>query len=108
MANTFKSNPVANVGTTATTIYTCPTATQTTAIGMSVANTTASMITVSVTFVSGGVTVYLVKNANVPVGGALVVLGGDQKVVLEAGDYIQVVSSADSSADVLFSYLEIA
>jgi hypothetical protein len=43
----------------------------------------------------------------VPVGGSLVIVGGDQKVVLEAADALKVVTSAASSADVVISYLEI-
>jgi len=34
-------------------------------------------------------------------------IGGDQKLVLEAGDYLQVNSSVASSADVVLSVLEI-
>ena len=40
-------------------------------------------------------------------GGALVPIGGDQKLVLEAGDYLQVNTSVASSADVITSILEI-
>lgn len=108
MANTFKNYLTANVGTSASTIYTAPTATQSTIIGMTIANTTTNNITASVLVTSGATTVYLVKNATVPVGGSLVAIGGDQKVVLEAADLIQVQSSAASSADVLLSVLEIA
>jgi hypothetical protein len=52
--------------------------------------------------------VYLVKAAPVPVGGSLVVVGGDQKVVLEPGDAIKVTSDTASSADVVLSHLDIA
>jgi hypothetical protein len=107
MANTFKNQFSKSVGTSAATIYTAPSATATTAIGMTVANTTSSSITVDVYITSGGTDYYLVKGASVPVGGALVPIGGDQKVVLEAADAIKVVSSAASSADVTLSILEI-
>lgn len=108
MANTFKNFPVANVGVTATTIYTAPALTTSTIIGMTVANLTASAVTASVTLVSGATTVYLVKNATVPVGGALVPVGGDQKVVLEPADYIQVQCSVATGVDVIISALEIS
>jgi hypothetical protein len=52
--------------------------------------------------------VFLVKNASVPAGGALVPVGGDQKVVVEASDVIQVQSSAATSLDVIVSVLEIS
>lgn len=57
---------------------------------------------------SGGTDYYLVKGATVPVGGSLVPIGGDQKLVLEAADVLKVISSAASSADVIASLLEIA
>jgi hypothetical protein len=38
----------------------------------------------------------------------MVVVGGLQKVVLESGDFISVVSSAAASADVIVSVLEIS
>jgi hypothetical protein len=75
---------------------------------MTVANTTTGTVTASVTLTSGGTTVFLVKNASVPAGGALVPIGGDQKVVVEASDVIQVQSSASSSLDVIVSVLEIS
>jgi hypothetical protein len=48
---------------------------------------------------------FLVKEATVLPGGALVVVGGDQKVVLEAGDAITAYASAGTSADAIVSYL---
>lgn len=107
MANTFKSYPYKNVGTSAASIYTCPSATQTTLIGLSVANTSASPITTDAYVTRSAVNYYLVKGATVPVGGSLVVVGGDQKVVLEPSDILYVVNSAASSGDVFASLLEI-
>ncbi len=107
MANTFKSNLSKNVGTSPATIYTCPSATQTTLIGLSVANTSASPITADVYITRSAVNYYLVETAVVPVGGSLVVVGGEQKVVLQSSDVLAVVTSAASSADVVASYLEI-
>jgi len=49
----------------------------------------------------------LVKNAPIPAGGTLVVVGGDQKVVLEPTDVVIVQSDTASSGDVTVSYLEI-
>ena len=105
MANTFKNYVSQAVGTSAATIVTA--ATPTTVIGMSVANIIASPITVSVYIVVSSDTCYIVKDATVPSGGALVPIGGDQKLVLESGDSLRVISSAASSADVITSVLEI-
>jgi hypothetical protein len=107
MPNTFKNSFAKNVGTSAATVYTCPSATQTTLIGLSVANTTTSPITCDAYLTSSAVDYYLVRGATVPVGGSLVIVGGDQKVVLEVADALKVVTSAASSADVVVSYLEI-
>lgn len=107
MANTFKSYPSKNVGTSAATIYTCPSATQTTLIGLSVANTSASPITADAYVTRSAVDYYLIKSGVVPVGGTLVIVGGEQKVVLEPSDVLKVVTSAASSADCFASLLEI-
>ena len=107
MANTYKSYTYKNVGTSAASIYTCPSATQTTLIGLSVANTTTSPITSDAYITRSAVNYYLVKGATVPVGGSLVIVGGDQKVVLQPSDILYVVNSAASSGDVHCSLLEI-
>ena len=104
MAAQFKNKIVPGVGTSSTPVLTA--AAGSTAIGMSVANTTDAQIAVDVTLTSGGVTGYLVKGAPVPKGGALVVIGGDQKVVLQAGDVIAVKSDTAASADAILSYLQ--
>jgi len=107
MANTFKNFFSKDVGTSAASVYTCPSATQTTIIGLSVGNTSSSPITASVYVTSGGTDYYMVKSATVPVGGALVPIGGDQKLVLEPTDVLKVISSLAASADVIVSLLEI-
>lgn len=108
MANTFKSYYNKNVGTSAATIYTCPSSTQTTVIGLSVANTTTSPITCDAYITRSAVDYYLIDNGTVPVGASLVIVGGDQKVVLQVGDVLKVVTSVASSADSVCSLLEIA
>lgn len=107
MANLFKSFPSKDVGTSPATVYTCPSATQTTVIGLSVANTTASPITTDAYITRSAVDYYLIKSGVVPVGGTLVIVGGEQKVVLEPSDVLKVVTSAATSADVACSLLEI-
>ena len=107
MANLFKNFLSKDVGTSPATVYTCPSLTQTTAIGFSVANTSASPITCDAYITSSAVNYYLIKAAVVPVGGSLVIVGGDQKVVLEAADVVSVVTSAAASADAVLSVLEI-
>ena len=55
----------------------------------------------------GLMTLILLKDAPVPVGGALVPIGGNQKIVMVTGDSIKVNSSAASSVDAVLSVLEI-
>ena len=113
MANTFLSETDASIGTSAATVFTCPSSTQSTIIGLSVANRTTAQILVDVQLDASGRTsgaedsVYLVKAAPVPAGSSLVVIGGDQKVVMEPGDEIVVTSDTASSADVVLSHLDI-
>ena len=106
MAASFKNQVVAGVGTSDTTIHTAQASVNTTLIGMTIANVTANQIKASVKVTSGGVTAYLIKDAPIPVGGTLVPIGGEQKVVLEAADVIKVVTDMAAAADVVLSYLE--
>ena len=110
MANSFKRKTSRNIGTSLVTIgsYTVGSNTETTIIGLTCANVTTSAVTADVVHVdSSANNTHLVKTATVPAGGSLVVVGGDQKVVLQVGDLIKVKSSAASSIDVVMSILEI-
>lgn len=108
MANSFKTVTDTAVGTSPATIYTCPAATETTIIGLNVANILSVSITVDVQLENNdGDNVYIVKDAVVPVGSALVAVGGDQKIVMNASDVLKVTASQASAADVTMSILEI-
>jgi hypothetical protein len=111
MANAFKSVTAQNVGTAQVSVYECPAATSTTMIGMTIANTATSQILVDVQMKDASnsdTQIYLVKDAPIPVGSSLVVLGGDQKVVFEVSDSMNITSDTTTSADVVLSFLEIA
>ena len=73
-------------------------------------NVIAQNISVSVLIVdtSTSQTRYLVKDALIIPGSSVVLVGGDQKLVLETGDLLRVVSSQAVSADVVVSVLEIS
>jgi hypothetical protein len=107
MANIFTSYMNKDVGTSAATVVTVAASTQTTIIGLSFANTTTSPITVSAYITRSAVNYYLIEDATVPVGSSLVVVGGDQKVVMITGDALKVITSAAASADVVTSVLNI-
>lgn len=108
MANIFKNSITGSIGTTNTIVYRVPNSTSTTVIGMNVANVVDNNITINATITSGSSTVYLVKNSTIPVGGSIVLIGGDQKLVLTSNNYLSVSSSIASSADVVVSVLEIS
>jgi hypothetical protein len=107
MTTTLKNYLTANVGTSATSVYNPTTAgIQATAVGMTLANTTTSSVTASVTLTSGATTVYIIKNTTIPAGNSLSILG-DGKFIVEQNDVVQVISSASSSVDVLLSVVEV-
>ena len=107
MANTFKNSITAGVSTAAD-VYTCPSGTTATVIGLTVANidlSNVAAVDVKVVDTSESVTAHIVKAGPVPVNGSLVAVGGNQKVVLETGDKINV-TSATANSDVVISLLE--
>jgi hypothetical protein len=110
MANTFKSTCTQNIGTSVTTIYTAPTSTLaiSTLIGCSLSNKSASPVAVTVNLVRAGTPYALIAGATVPVGGSLVIAGGDEKVVLQAGDTLSAFCATSATAvDTIVSALEI-
>ena len=109
MANTFKRKLSRAIGTSSTAVgsYTIPSSTSTTVIGLTVSNVTATQVLISATVNDGSNDTHLIKDAPVPSGSSIVIVGGDQKVVLETADSVKVVSSAASSVDVVMSILEI-
>jgi hypothetical protein len=107
MANTFKNQLRAAVGTSAETIYTANSDVSTTVIGMTIANILNTTITANVILTSGGSDYYMVKMAEIEPGNSLITIGGEQKLVMEAADVLKVSTSNASAADVIVSLLEI-
>jgi hypothetical protein len=112
MANTFYRKLSRNVGNTAVTIgsYTVGSGNTAIVLGLTICNTTGSAVNADVALYINSLTesTFLVKDAPIPGGGSLVVVGGDQKVVLQEGDAIQVESSTTTSLDVIMSIMEIS
>jgi hypothetical protein len=110
MANTFKSSCTQNIGTSATQIYAAPTSTLaiSTIIGCSLSNKSASPVAVTVNLVRSSFSYSLITGATIPVGGSLVIAGGDEKVVLQAGDTLSAFCATSATAvDTIVSALEI-
>lgn len=108
MANLFKRFTSANVGTTVTAVggYVVPAANVATVIGLSISNTANVGISVAAELSNSSSSQFIIKNAPIPAGGTLVVIGGDQKVVMQVGDSIQVKSDTATSVDAILSLLE--
>lgn len=110
MANTFKNAKAVNVGLSWVTIYTAGAGITATAIGLSMSNKLATSITVQLRVKdsddAGSYVHAIGVNTPIEPGGALVPLGGDQKLVLEQSDSIEALSSDADSLDVLMSILE--
>ena len=118
MANTFKNKTFDGSNVSANTDmipYTAPSSTTTVVIGLTVANTTTSQITATVSLGSdtsnragandeANQTVELVTNAPIPVGGTLELLSGN-KVVMETTDTLSL--TASGAADIALSIMEI-
>ena len=115
MANNFKNKLSANMHSVGTPSgfanvggYTESKGVVATVIGLSISNVSDSGIEVDVivnsaTGPSGNI--FVVKNAPVPVGGALVAIGGDQKVVLNENHSLMV-RPLSGNVDVVMSILE--
>lgn len=109
MANTFKNTLEVTVGTVDRLLYTCPAGKKTLIVGLNLANistTDTVKATVKITDTSAARTAYLVRNAPVSLGGSLVAIGAQQKMVLEAGDTLTIASDVNASLDATLSVIE--
>ena len=77
-------------------------------VGIRMANTHTSQITVDVAITdnSNNVTAYLIKSAPIPVGGALELIDGGSKIILQSGDKLRAKSSVANSLDVVVSAVD--
>ena len=122
MANTFKvvnfAAEPASAGTPYV-MYTAGSGVTAIVLGLVLSNIHTAQVTATVNLVSDTAnravtnntangTSIIVKDAPIPVGSSLVVVGGDQKLVLNNADHVMITSSAVSSVDVVTSYLEIS
>jgi hypothetical protein len=105
--NTFKSRVGAAVGTTYTTVYTCPANSVGIIIGLNLACVATSSVVADVQIdKASGADANLIKNIPIPTGASFEVLSG-QKIVLEVGDQVKVRCDTAGGMDVLLSFLEI-
>tara|TARA_B100000085_G_C18222755_1_gene382485 strand:- start:244 stop:570 length:327 start_codon:yes stop_codon:yes gene_type:complete len=106
MANTFKSYTDTGIGTSEATVYTVAANTVAVVIGCNIANLTGDQINASVRLDKAtGDDIYIIKNIPIPNGSAFEFNTGN-KIVMETGDAIKIVSDTASSLDVVISVLE--
>lgn len=107
MAQNFRRYTLNNVGTTAADV---PNGSNfdsyDTIVGIHMANVTANAITVSCYINDGTNDIYLVKDAPIAAGGALQLMDGGAKVVVQSGDRLWVQSDTASSCDVWVSAVD--
>ena len=108
MASAFKSATAQSVGTSLTSVYTGPSCSSSTVIGLYLCNHSGGAIEGSFDFYDACTTnhIGILSSSPIPSGTTIVAIGGDGKIVLEAGDIIKVQSNVASSIDVVLSYLE--
>ncbi len=90
MANTFKNAKAVNIGTSWVTVYTAGAGVTATVIGLAISNKLATSIKVQMRMRddsdAGQYVMAIGVDSPVEPGGALIPLGGDQKLVLEQND----------------------
>jgi|TARA_B110000908_G_C10153186_1_gene402367 hypothetical protein len=107
MANTFKNAGVA-IGTSRTTVYTAPSATQSVIHALYISNIDGvndASVTVEVTIDGGTTYRHIAKTVPVPADATLLL---DKPINLEAGDILGLTASATGDLEVFASILEIS
>jgi hypothetical protein len=101
--NNFRTN-LADITTTTSDVYTPPIGYATVVLMAQVSNNGNETVQISAAIRRGSTTTNLVNGASVPVNDSITVLTG--RLILNYGDIIQFTSSDDTSAQLVFSYLE--
>lgn len=103
MPTAFKPVVVRNISVAATTIYTCPAATQAIVFSLVLSNTGTNPVGVDIWTVIAGNVTYLGRFLPIPSGGSLVM----PKCALNAGDSIRAQSTGAPTIDATASVIEI-
>ena len=105
MTITYKSTPSITPGIGPTAVYgPVPVGTQAIVLGMTLCNVLTDPVAVTVTAAAARIVFQQV----IPPGTTLVVIGKDERVVIEAGESITLVNSIAGGVDSLVSTLEIS
>lgn len=110
MSAIFKNIQYSDIGTSATTLYTCESPNESSIIiGMSLTNNLSKIVTIEVTLYDSSTTtsVTLVPSGSkISVGSSLLLCGELQKIVLEQDDYISVTCSDVDGLDAFLSIID--
>lgn len=115
MANTFKLKTNAAMPASAGTpdaLYTVPASTTTVIVGFLATNVQSSQVLLDVKIVSStsdtetNETVFIIKDAPIPAGASLELMGGN-KVIVQTTDVVQVDCDTTAGVDVTMSIMEI-
>ena len=106
MANTFLRKISNNISSVETSVgnYTVDANIGAVVIGLSISNTNVSQVFANVIINNGTTDYYIIRNGLIPAAGALVVAGGEQKIILQTGDSVQV--SASGNVDAVMNVME--
>ena len=110
MTSVFKNVLSESIGTTPTTVLSTNAAATTTVIGLSLTNTTADGITVSILLndTIADTSAYYIKNVPVPSNQSLRVVTGGEKLIMGPSTNVIVSANTDSSIDLVMSWVEIS
>ncbi len=104
MAQDFRRFTSNAVGTSPATIFTANS--YDTVVGIHIANTTSNMVLATVVINDGSNDITLINAAPIAAGGALQVLDGGAKFVVESGDILKITSDTAASLDCWVSVVD--
>ena len=109
MATVFKNVLKNDIGTSTTPVLVTGSNVNTTVIGLSLSNTTESIVLASIKLEDtiSGTSAYYIKNVLVPPDQSLRVINGGERLVLGPSTNVIITSNTASSLDLVLSYVEI-
>lgn len=110
MATVFKNVLSTGIGTTPVTVLTTNGSSTTTVIGLSLTNTTSSIIQISIQLQDtiAVTSAYFVQNLTIPPNSSARIITGGEKLNLGPLSYVIVSSNTASSVDLVMSWVEIS
>jgi len=110
MTTAFKNVLNSGLGSTPTTVLTTNSSARTTVIGLSLTNTSSSVVLASVQLQDtlAGTNAYYIQNIVVPPNTSARVINGGERLVCGPSTNIVITSNIDGSIDLVMSYVEIS